>query len=201
MPKRLKKLSEEVVHENVWWTYKHDTYEKPNGEPGDYYYGDTTGVAMVIPVCEDGKIALALQYRYLAGKQSIEFPAGGIKENQDVLEAAKQELFEETGWVAEDYTKIGVFEPMPGRFRNTTHVYIAHVVEQHDQQLDDTEDIEVLYRRPDEIVDMIRRGDIFDGLTLSAWALAQNYMLSHGAAKEDHGLKNIFDFFLGDDEE
>lgn len=177
MPKHLKKLSEEVLHENPWYTYNHDTYEKPNGEEGHYYYTQTTGVSFIVPVMQDGRILLALQYRYLKEKQSIEFPAGSIGPEDSPLEGAKRELLEETGCTATEWMKIGTFEPANGYAKDTTHAFIAYVDAQGEQVLDDTEEIELLYRRPDEIEDMIRRGDIWDGQTLATWALVRHRFL------------------------
>ncbi len=178
MPKHLKKISEETLHENSWWTYKHDVFEKPDGTQGDYFYGETNGTVMVVPVNKkDNQIVLTLQHRYLTDKQSIEFPAGGIKKEQQTLEAAKAELYEETGWVADEWIKVGEYNSMNGIVKDVAHVFIAYVTEQHDQQLDDTEDIEVMYRRPDEVDDMIRKNEIWDGQTMAAWALVHHYFL------------------------
>ena len=100
MTKQYKKISEETLHTNPWWTYKHDIYQTPTGKQGDYYYGVTPGNAMIIPILEDGRIILVLQERYLMGRQSTEFPCGGKKEGQSFQDTAKQELFEETGLTA-----------------------------------------------------------------------------------------------------
>jgi ADP-ribose pyrophosphatase len=127
---------------------------------------------------------LVLQYRYLKEKQSIEFPAGGIGIAESPLDGAKQELLEETGCTADDWYSVGTFEPANGLLRDTTHVFVAHVVGQGDQQLDDTEDIEILYRRPDEIEDMVRRGDIWDGQTLATWAMVRHRFLEKGVEQE-----------------
>ncbi len=177
MTKRLKKISEEVVHQNPWWTYKHDKYQKPNGEEGDYYYGETNGNAMVVPVTEDEKLVLVLQQRYINDKQSIEFPCGGIVDGKTPLETAKNELLEETGYIADEYIKIGEFEGLNGVFKDTCHVFLAYVVEQGEQKLDDTEDIEVLHRRPDEFDEMIRKNEIWDGQTLASWAMVHHHFL------------------------
>jgi len=180
MPKRLKKLSEEVLHENPWWIHKHDTYEKPDGIVGDYFYLETHGgAAAIVPVLPDGRIILILQYRYLMDKQSIEFPIGGIGKDCSPIEGAKRELLEETGYKATDWIKLGAFEPSNGLTKDMTHAFLAHVVEDRaNQQLDETEDIEVLYRRPDEVEDMICRGDIWDGQTLAIWALVRHHLLN-----------------------
>jgi len=109
-----KQLSSKTVHENPWWKYKRDVYEKPNGEPGDFFYGETPGFSMVVPVLEDGRLVLIRQYRYLEDKECIGFPGGGIKSNQTPLDTAKAELLEETGCLAHEFVKIGMFQPSPG---------------------------------------------------------------------------------------
>ena len=40
------------------------------------------------------------------------------------------------------------------------------------------EEIEVMYRRVDEFEEMIKRGEIWDGKTLSAWAMAREHVLN-----------------------
>jgi ADP-ribose pyrophosphatase len=177
MPKRLKKISEEVLHENPWWKYKHDIYELPNGQEGNYYYGETSGVAIIVPVLPDGRIVLTLQHRYLKDKQSIEFPAGGILPGVSALDGAKKELQEETGCIASEFIKIGVFEPSNGFIKDTTHVFLAHIAEQGDQHPDETEEIEVLYRRPDDIEQMIRKNEIWDGQTMATWAMIRHHFI------------------------
>ncbi|MBI2436238.1 MAG: NUDIX hydrolase [Candidatus Magasanikbacteria bacterium] len=175
MPKHLKKISEEILHENPWWKYKHDIYERPNGSEGDYFYAETPGVVMIVPVLPDGRIVLTLQHRYLVDKQSIEFPGGGIPEGMAPSEAAVQELLEETGCTAKEMVKIGEFEPDAGFVRDRCHVFLAHIISQSKQQLDETEEIELLYRLPEEVDDMIRKNEIWDGETMATWSLVYHY--------------------------
>jgi len=178
MPKHLKKLSEELIHQNPWWEYKHDRYEKPNGEVGDYWYGEEHGSVMIVPVLPDGRLILTLQHRYLPDKQSMEFPGGGVLDNISVLDSAKQELYEETGYTADEWTGMGNFEALAGFFKSKTHVYLAKVTAQGQQHLDDTEEIEIVQRRPDEFDELIARGEILDGKTLAVWALVRHYFIA-----------------------
>lgn len=173
--RRLKKLSEEVLHQNPWTAYKHDRYEKPNGDTGDYYYLETPGAVIIVPVMPDGRVALTLQYRYLNDKQSIALPAGGIAPGAETLEAARLELLEETGCIGDNWVYLGMFEPSAGCIKDPTHVFMCDVVEQREQHLDDTEQIDVVYRRPEEIDDMIRRNDIWSGQTIASWAMARHH--------------------------
>lgn len=175
MPRHLRKISEEVLHENPWWRYKHDIYEKPNGIEGDYFYGQTNGVVMMVPILPDGRIVLTLQHRYLCDKQSIEFPAGGIGIDKSPSQAAVRELLEETGCIPKEMIKVGEFEPSNGLIRDTCHVFIVYVASQVSQELDETEEIELMYRFPDEVDEMIRKNEIWDGETMATWALVQHY--------------------------
>lgn len=178
MNKHIKKLSEEIVFENDWWKCKHETYEKPrNGGIGHYYYAESNGAVMIVPVLKDGRIVMIIQRRYLMDRQSIEFPCGGIKPSMSILDNAKRELFEETGCVANDFINIGSFEPSNGFIKDLVHVYIANVDGQKEQQLDNTEEIEIIYRHPYEIEEMAERGDIWDGQTLAAWCVARRSLL------------------------
>lgn len=178
--KHLKKISEEVLHKNPWWVYKHDTYEKPNGEIGDYFYGeneDSDGGVLVVPVLPDNRLLLILQQRYLQEKQSIEFPRGTISSNEIPKEAASRELLEETGYQIDELIKVGEFQGNNSRLKNVTHVFLAYVSEGAGQKLDDSEEIEILYRRPDEVGDMVVKNEIWDGQTLAAWAMVHHHFL------------------------
>lgn len=178
MHHHLKKLSEETIHQNPWWAYKHDVFANGQGRQGDYYYGETkAGMAMVVPVLPDGRLVLVLQYRYLDDKQSIEFPAGGIGDDGSALEAAKRELLEETGCLAEDYVKLGEFQASNGLLKDKSHVFLAQVIEQKPARPDEGEEIEVIYRRPDEVDEMVKKNEIWDGQTLAAWALVHHHFL------------------------
>ena len=196
MPKHLKKITEEIIHENPWWIYKHDTYLLPDQKTGDYFYGESNGSVMIIPILEDGTIAMTLQYRYIHQRSGIAFPGGGIPKGMSPLQAAKHELHSETGCIASHFTNIGVFEPSVGLVKDMTHVFIAQVEKQLEPQPDQTEAIETIYRKPDDIKEMIKQNDIWCGQTLASWALAQNYFLTESPKEESPGFRTIFNYFL-----
>ncbi len=175
----IKKVSTEIIHDHQpWWQYKCDVIGGLNGEPGKYCYIETRGVAMVVPVLDDGRLILVRQYRYLADKFSIEFPGGGLQENETPMEAGKRELLEESGYSAENLIKIGSFEPSNGVIKDMSHIFIAHELEKtEDIKAEEFEQTEVMIRRIDEFEEMIKRGEIWDGQTLAAWALAKDFIL------------------------
>ncbi len=179
MPSPLKKVSEEIIHENPWWRYKRDIFSFPDGRTGEYYYGETYGWSIVVPMLPDGQLVLVKQYRYLSDRYSIEFPGGGMKVGESPSEVAKRELIEETGYSAKEFVNISNFEPHNGLFVDTAHVFLArNVIEIQNKNLgnDETEFIELIFRRPDEIEQLIRNNEIWDGQTLATWALARYYV-------------------------
>lgn len=178
MLKRLTTIASEIIHENPWWTYKHDTYTLPNGEVGNYYYGEQIGSVLIIPIMEDGKIMLIRQFRYLHDRITIEFPMGSKDKDESAEEAANREFLEETGMRAKEMINVSTFEPMSGRFRDYFYVFIARdVFGDGVPHFSTGEEVETMYRRPDEIESMIQRGEITDGPTLSSWALARHRLL------------------------
>ena len=179
MPSPLKKISEELLHENKWWQCKHDVFQFENGNTGDYYYGETQGTSIVVPILPDGRLLLVRQYRYLSDRYSIEFPGGGIMQGESPSAVAGRELLEETGYAAKEFANISNFEPHNGLFRDMTHIFLAKDVfplETRKTKTEESEFIEVFLRRPDELEQMIRNNEIWDGQTLAVWAIARYYM-------------------------
>ncbi|MFA7653751.1 MAG: NUDIX hydrolase [Candidatus Magasanikbacteria bacterium] len=172
-----KTLSSEVIHQNPWSVYKHDTYELTDGSAGDYYYLETPGNAMVVPVLDDGRLLLVVQHRYLYSKQSVEFPCGGMKIEESPQITAERELLEETGYRSHNLIKAGVFQDSNGLLKDGSHLFIGNELEKISDPLNNShENVEVIIRRPDEFEAMIKSGEIWDGQTLAAWAMVREYV-------------------------
>lgn len=176
--KKWEKISEETIHKNPWWTYKHDKYVLPNGKEGDYYYVFIVPGATIIPVLnsdgEDKKIIMIKQFRYLSNKYSIEFPMGGKKEGQTIEECALAELEEETGYKAKKIELIGNFFPYEGLAKDVSNIFIAENLQKTEAKPDESEEIEILIKTPKEIDVMIGNGEILSGQMIAAWHLAKN---------------------------
>lgn len=173
---RWKKIRQSFEMKNPWWTYRKDDVLLPSGKQGEYHFVHVKGSSMVIPIRDDGKMILVNQYRYLADRESIEFPCGSVKESSSYDDTARHELAEETGCRAEELRPVAEFNPYNGVTDEMCRIYIARGLSPVDAKHDETEEFEYLYLTPDEFDSRISRGEIWDGMTLAAWALAKSHL-------------------------
>lgn len=134
----------------------------------------------VIPIDEDGNVTVVRQYRYAHSKVLCEIPAGKLDEGEEFLEAAKRELFEETGIRADKYTFLGEIYTTPAFVDEVIYMYLATGLhESGEQHLDRDEFLNVEKIPLAELVDMTLRGEIRDAKTQTA-VLKAAVMLERG---------------------
>jgi len=168
-----KKRSERVVIENPWWTYRCDDVIRPDGSTGEYHYVHSRGSSLILPRLPDGTILTVNQYRYVAGRESLEFPCGSVKPGSDHEETAKTELREETGYLASSFVAAGEFNPYNGVTDELCRVFLADGLTFVGSEPEETEEFEILPLRPEEIDGKIGDGTIWDGMTIAAWHLVR----------------------------
>lgn len=96
--------------------------------------GDAVNVLAVTPTRE---FVLIEEYRHPTGKVLLGCPGGYIDEGETPLDAAKRELFEETGYVASSYQEIGSAYPYPGlSSQKITFVLASGAMAKASQQLE-----------------------------------------------------------------
>ncbi len=174
MLNKLKRISSRLQYSNPYWDYRIDEYTLPNGETGQYFYVDSRGSTFIIPRLNQSKYVMVRQYRYLNQRESLEFPGGGIKVNLDPLNNAKEELIEETGYISNKWELLGEFNPFNGVTNEICFVFFADdvVLDKKKPELNEQTEIEILSEA--DIIQKIKRGEIWDGMTLAAWMLYQS---------------------------
>jgi ADP-ribose pyrophosphatase len=175
MLKRLRQLSTEILHKNPWWEYRRDEYLHPDDSRGEFYYVHTLGAVFVIPEFGDGRLLMLRQFRYLNQRESIEFIGGGVKAGQSHEEAAQAELLEEAGFLAKELIPIGWFNAMNGASDEECYVFIARELTAMNAHPEASEEFEPLMVTRDELEALIANGEIWDGMTLAAYALYKNH--------------------------
>ena len=134
------------------------------------------GIAVIVPILDDGQIVIMRQYRYSLDGELWELPAGtlnGREENgrmlstESPIECARRELLEETGFEAGRIEPLLDCYTMPGSNDEVIHLFAAHDLTKREQSLDVGEVIlEVRGFSADEITEMIRKGEIRDAKTI-----------------------------------
>ena len=180
--KQLKTVNTKLLFKNPYWEYRLDNYTLPDGSIGEYNYVHTPGSAMVVPVDEDGKLILVRQFRYLWRKESIEFPAGGVK-SSDPLITAKNELAEEAGLAASQWKLVGEYNPFNGAADEVAKVYFASGLSPAQKEKDASEEFEVVRMTISEFQKAIEKNEIWDGMTLAAWVLTRSIVSDYLADK------------------
>ena len=119
----------------------------------------------------DGKFVFVKQYRKAAEEALVEVIAGGLEPGEDPIEGAKRETAEETGYEVTSIKFLTTIICTPGYCEERIHLYFAELsAEAHAQDQDPDENVYPVVLSEAEVEDAIRKGEIFDSKTLSAWA-------------------------------
>src|SRR5256886_15667069 len=118
------------------------------------------GSAVIVPIFDDGTIALVRQYRHPAVRYLLEVPAGTLKRGEVPEEGAARELEEEVGFVAGRLQKLSEFFVSPGFCEEKMWIYLATELTETKQQLEDDEILEVSRVPFSQALGMITTGEI-----------------------------------------
>ena len=163
------KFREEIFQGKVLHIVR-DTVVLPNGKEAERELCLHRGAVAIFPLLSTGEVLMERQYRYAHGRVMLEIPAGKLEqgEGEDPLLAAKRELLEETGAIAQKYTDLGILIPSCAVLSEKIYMYLAEDITFAERSLDEDEFLDttrvplsVLYREALE-------GRIEDGKTLVA---------------------------------
>jgi ADP-ribose pyrophosphatase len=124
------------------------------------------GAVVILPLLDDGRICFEKNYRVAVDETLIELPAGTLEPGEDIAEAARRELAEETGYRAGNIEHLLTFCMSPGILDEQMHLYLATQLQAGPTALEAGEDIQPLLCTWEESLAMIERGEIRDAKTL-----------------------------------
>jgi ADP-ribose pyrophosphatase len=130
------------------------------------------GSAVIIPVFDDGTLALVRQYRHPAVKYLLEVPAGSLSAPESPEEGAARELEEELGVVAGRMEKLTEFFVSPGFVEEKMWLYLATELTETEQRLEDDEILDIVRVSFTRAFEMIEDGEIEDAKTIIGIMLA-----------------------------
>ncbi|MBB6097997.1 ADP-ribose pyrophosphatase [Deinobacterium chartae] len=115
--------------------------------------------AVAILALRDSQMLVVRQYRPAIGKHTLEAPAGLIDPGETPLEAALRELSEEAnlGGHLELLTR---FYPSPGFSNEEVYLFEATDLFEKPGTPDEDEELEVLWMRPQHVLEALRSGEV-----------------------------------------
>jgi ADP-ribose pyrophosphatase len=162
-----------------------DTVRLPDGSEATREYVTHPGAVMIIPLLEQPgqplQLVMERQYRYPVQQVMVEFPAGKLDPNESTLQCAQRELFEETGYRAQEWARAGVIHPVISYSTEFIEVWFAKGLSLGEQNLDPGEFLEVFLQTPEALQQDCLKGKVTDAKTLSGMFWLQNYLSSQHA--------------------
>lgn len=83
------------------------------------------GAVVVIPLMDHSRMLFVRQYRRAIRRFLLELPAGTLAPGERLMECAKRELEEETGWRARHLRRVAQFYAAPGFISERLTVFLA----------------------------------------------------------------------------
>jgi ADP-ribose pyrophosphatase len=171
----MKLISSEKLLETSIFSVTQDHAVDPDGFEIKRAIVQHGGSAVVMPVDEKGRVLLVRQYRLPAKSFLWELPAGRVDEGENVLQAAKRELKEETGFKAKKWTKLSSFYVSPGFLAEKMTIFLAEDLKEGEQQPMEDERIQLKWLKGRELDDMVESGKIMDAKTIVGFLAWKRY--------------------------
>lgn len=174
-----------AVIRNRWLTLQAQTCRTPEGiEISPYYVLDFPDWVQVVAIDGQDRLLLVEQYRQGLGVVSLELPGGGVDPaDPDVLSAARRELREETGCVADHWELVASLAPNPANQTNYCHAVLARGARIAGPPRDDpAERIRSLWLPVDEAAQRALAGEMVQAIHVAALALVLGRMGRWGGA-------------------
>lgn len=167
-----------TLHKGKVFTLLRENVTLDNGVTVDLDVIRHPGASAIVPVSDGNKLILIKQFRHSVGDYIWEIPAGTLDPDETYLECAQRELVEETGFSANTWQKLGEIIPVPGYSDERIRIFLATELAPAEQDLDKDEVLAVHEIRIDDAVDMIRKGAILDGKTITGLFMANQLLTS-----------------------
>jgi len=135
------------------------------------------GAVVILPLLDDGRVVLLRNYRPTVERELIELPAGTCEPGEGLIETARRELAEETGYHAEQLDPLMAFYPSPGILDERMHVFVARKLTPGPQRLDSGEQLQPFIADWEQIAALLREKRIEDAKTLAVllyWRFVEN---------------------------
>lgn len=176
-------MSTRAVHSGRVVDLAIDTVRFPDGSVGELELIRHSGAAAVLPVLDDGddpQILLIRQFRYAAGGDILEVPAGRPEPGEDWITCARRELEEEVGLQPGRLVPLSTIYTTPGFTDERIHLFLAFDNRPGQVNRDPDEFLQLLPLPLSQALRHIREGLIVDAKSIATLFLASAWLASTG---------------------
>ena len=163
-----KQISSESIYKGKIIDVYKDKVICPNGHESTRELIRHCKASCIMAFTSDNKLLIERQYRYPYDEVIYEFPAGKCDKDEDPLVTAKRELEEETGYYANNIVYLGKMYPSCAYTDEVIYLYLATSLEKRKQHLDEDEALNIFEMSLDEVIKLVKSGEIKDAKTLCA---------------------------------
>mgnify|MGYP000405691487 CR=1 FL=1 len=176
-----KTINSLYIYQSPFGNLRKDTCELPNGQIiQDYYVNEYSDWVNAVVITKTNEVVLVKQYRHGTQSSFLEVPAGKPENNETLAEAIAREVKEETGFVSDlPPVLLGEFYVNPATQNNRVYSFLITEAELvAEQELDDTEIIDVHMFDLGTISHLIKTNEINHLFTVNAFNLSKELLLT-----------------------
>ena len=163
---------ERWAYDSPWVSVALVDVEVPGGERFDHHVVRLPRPAVGTVVHDaDRGVLLLYRHRFITDSWGWEVPAGGVDPDEALPEAAAREVLEETGWRPGPLRPLGRYHPSNGLSDQVFHVFAADGAEHVGEPSDPAESERVAWVPAAEVRELVRTGQVPDGLSLTSLLL------------------------------
>ena len=162
-------VSTETVFTGALLNVRKDCVRLPNGQESVREYIVHPGAVVILAFLPNGNLLFERQFRYPLHRIFLELPAGKIDQGEAIIDTARRELREETGYAASEWEYLGVMHPCIGYSDEHIEIFAARGLHlAGEKQLDHNEFLDVVELSPAEAKQAVWDGRITDAKTITS---------------------------------
>lgn len=174
-------LRSQETYKDAWLEIRRDDVIRPDGAPGTHGVVLLRPGVSVLALDDEENVYLTDEFHYAVGRNTIEVVSGGRDDRETPLDAARRELEEELGIVADEWTDLGSFDPFTTMLNAPARLFLARKLNFGDSRPEGTETIRCVKVPFREAIAMVMDGRITHGPSCVVILKAARY-LNYGAA-------------------
>ncbi len=152
----------EIADGRPWLRLWAEDVQLPDGRVVEGFYTlDMPDYVVVVALTPDEQVVVERNYKHGPRRVCLNLPAGYLEPGEELLAAARRELLEETGYVAEEWVSLGSFVNDGNRGGGTGFLFLARQARRvAEPNAGDLEEIVVGLMPLAELAEAARRGEV-----------------------------------------